>query len=188
MQKVLIRFVESKKKLNVQDYEEYFHNKVIQKVKTIKKEDCKYKYFDLQEYKNIMLYDCNYELDFLKNGINIDNISLYYEFMSDVQKIHLSHNILSIIFFERFTQISDLLKISKTFLTDDKLINTKYYKTNNTSFPDIFDDGFCFWYSNNMGIIEVSYFGIKDTLKPIDEYIAEIKENEAYKNYIAKKA
>ena len=37
-------------------------------------------------------------------------------------------------------------------------------------------------YFNNSTIrLESSIFGIMDTLKPIDEYIAEIKESEAYK-------
>lgn len=167
MENVLIRFVDSKKKLNVQDYEEYFHNKVIQKVKTIKKEDCEYKYFDLQEYKNIMLYDCNYELDFLKNGINIDNISLYYEFMSDDDKLNNSI-LLDKLFNRRMGVIYFNLKIDNFTLWLNDILS---YKADNNDF-----------------MINCSIFGIIDTLKPIDEYIEQIKQSEAYKEYIAKKA
>lgn len=125
-----------------------------------------------------------------RNGKDIEikqnNIALYYNSMSDIEKIHFSHTILKNEFHDRFNKISEALNINKSFLTDDKLVNTKYFLTNGTPTPDVFDDGLCFYVPNG-AVIEVSYFEIKDTLKPIDEYIAELKLSEIYKNYISNK-
>lgn len=125
-----------------------------------------------------------------RNGKDIEikqnNIALYYNSMSDIEKIHFSHTILKNELHDRFNKISEALNINKSFLTDDKLVNTKYFLTNGTPTPDVFDDGLCFYVPNG-AVIEVSYFEIKDTLKPIDEYIAELKLSEIYKNYISNK-
>lgn len=125
-----------------------------------------------------------------RNGKDIEikqnNIALYYNSMSDIEKIHFSHTILKNEFHDRFNKISEALNINKSFLTDDKLVNTKYFLTNGTPTPDVFNDGLCFYVPNG-AVIEVSYFEIKDTLKPIDEYIAELKLSEIYKNYISNK-
>ena len=123
-----------------------------------------------------------------RNGKNIEitqeNVALYYNSMSDIEKIHFSHTILKNEFHDRFNKISEALNIYKSFLTDDKLVNTKYFLTNGTPTPDVFDDGLCFYIPNG-AVIEVSYFGIKDKLETINEYIAKLKHSEIYKNYIS---
>lgn len=91
--------------------------------------------------------------------ISEDNIHLYYKFMNkdDISKYR---NILHIFFNKRQPlNIEDFLEIDKEVIRE----NWKY---------DCFADG---------KIKTQSYFGIKDTLKPIDEYIEEIKESEKYK-------
>lgn len=118
--------------------------------------------------------------------ITQDNISLYYNSMTDMEKIHLAHTILSLEFHNRFDKISEELNIFKSFLTDLRFVNTRYFLTNGTPTPDVFDDGLCFYIPNG-AVIDVTYFGIKDTLAPIDEYIAELKQSEAYKKYISER-
>ncbi len=104
----------------------------------------------------------------LQDIINKDNISLYYEFMSD----------------EDIEKCSDLL--NNTLLDRFRLIRQKI-KFKDKAFTPLKDyDMDIALKSNNY--IYISFFGIKDTLRPINEYIAEIKESEAYKRYMAKKS
>lgn len=90
--------------------------------------------------------------------IDKDNIHLYYEFMSDedLEKIFKNSSFLHDIQLDRFFKIAELLRI-----------NTKEFEKFKKSF------------------LSDAYFGIKDVLKPIDEYIAEIKASSEYKEYIA---
>ena len=53
------------KDFTVQSYEKSIHEKVIQKVNKIEKDGVKY--FDLDEYKKIMRFDFNFELDCFKS-------------------------------------------------------------------------------------------------------------------------
>lgn len=99
----------------------------------------------------------------LKSGVEItqENIHLYYEFMDieSVYKLGSSSLMLSKIHDKRLLQIIDLLKIDIKELS-----------------------------ANNKNCIHAYYFGVKDNLKPIDEYVSQIKESEAYKSYIANSA
>ena len=61
--------------------------------------------------------------------------------------------------------IEDLLGIDKEII----IKNWKY---------DTFSDG---------RVKSQSYFGVKDTLKPINEYIVEIEDSETYKKYMEQK-
>lgn len=103
----------------------------------------------------------------LKHGatITIDNIHLYYKFMSS-DDLDQNSSLIWIVISNRFQLIIDKLVLDDTIYRDDNDIL-------------LFDrvDGFK---------IGISFFGIKDTLKAIDEYIEEIKNSEAYKSYIAK--
>ncbi len=89
--------------------------------------------------------------------IDKDNIHLYYEFMSDedLEKIFKNSSFLHDIQLDRFFKIAELLRI-----------NTKEFEKFKKSF------------------LSDAYFGIKDVLKPIDEYIAEIKASSEYKEYM----
>lgn len=101
------------------------------------------------------------------NLITIDNISLYYEFMSHDNKVNNSI-LLHKLFNRRMGIIYFDLKIDNFNLWLNNILS---YEVDNNDF-----------------MINCSIFGIVDTLKPIDEYIEEIKQSEAYKEYIAKKA
>jgi len=90
--------------------------------------------------------------------ITKDNIHLYYEFMSD-EDLKENRGILNISFRSRNRVIEDLFCI------------------------DLLQVGFSFDTIGDLAIGQV-IFGVKDTLKPIDEYLAEIKESDAYKEYV----
>ena len=94
----------------------------------------------------------DYEKD--NNTIEKDNIHLYYEFMDNESVCEFGRNnsLLYRTHDNRHLQIIDLLNI------DIKILD-KYKKT----------------------CIHAYYFGVKDNLKPIDEYIAAIKDSEQYK-------
>lgn len=104
--------------------------------------------------------------------ITKDNIHLYYEFMSDEDLENWSKN-LDIVFLER-SRLLGVLKTTSDVLKDNSYILDKYEEVTTSKYDNRF--------------IALSMFGVKDTLKPIDEYIAEIKESDAYKEYIAKTA
>lgn len=105
-----------------------------------------------------------------KESINKDNISLYYEFMSndDLKKYK---DILEDIFISRKRKLLD------TFFkcgdeTQNNIISI-YAGDSRTELMHTF-------YQNNIGLI---CFGIKDTLKPIDEFIEEIKQSKKYEEH-----
>jgi len=118
--------------------------------------------------------------------ITKDNIHLYYEFMDTSTKIKFSQTALNLKLHERSSQIAEKLNLTPEFLADHGHISTTYYKTNGTPTPDLHLDGKCLWWDNASGTIDVSYFGVKDNLRPIDEYIAEIKQSPQYKEYLQK--
>ena len=138
--------------------------------------------------------DIIYSLEFndtlgIKDTITKDNIHIYYEFMSDQDKIKISHTVLNEIFREREKQINDILNtLYLSELSDMDFVDTVYFKTNDTENPDIYNDGKCLFWGKNTGTIGVSYFNIFDNLNPIEEYIIEIKNSDRYKKYISKVA
>jgi hypothetical protein len=101
---------------------------------------------------------------YIKDVITVDNISLYYEFMSD-EDLEKYRVILRNIFYDRKLIILKSLNFINSY-SDEKKSHYIYDAIKKHQ----------------------SFFGIKDTLKPIDEYIEQIKQSEAYKEYIAKKA
>ena len=103
--------------------------------------------------------------------ITKDNIAQYYEFMSDEdKKAHKS--VLHSLHGERWDAIW-------AFMEQDSLIfdsgeGLDYSILDNNYNPIIFNIDTVSYY------LGASYFGVKDTLKPIDEYIAEIKGSSEY--------
>ena len=112
----------------------------------------------LNHFKNFIKEIVEYQL---KNGLVItdDNIHLYYKFMDNESVCEFGNKDISLfrIHSKRHLQIIELLNI------DIKILD-QYLKT----------------------CIHAYYFGVKDTLKPIDDYITDIKNSNAYKSYIAK--
>jgi hypothetical protein len=128
---------------------------------------------------NLMVDD--YEND--NNVIDEDNIHLYYEFMSDEDFLEIDINIFVNLFNDRIRIVSNSLfpNVTKSFFLMDliKKHAKQEFKCLNKQ-------------KNGCQTIETllitrsSLFEVIDTLKPIVEYIADIKNHEAYKSYIAK--
>lgn len=111
-----------------------------------------------EEQKKLDLMDEDFQVT--KNVITRDNIHLYYEFMSE-QDLIKNRKILDEIFDKRRGSI----KVSLT-IGSFELSNHEEFEHGNYRF-----------------IYKCSFFGAKDTLKPIDEYIADIKASSEYKEY-----
>lgn len=102
-----------------------------------------------------------YLLNIIIVEITKDNIHLYYEFMSD-EDIEKFDKILNNNFFaNRSTEVMRCLNF-------EKIENWNNYQ---------------FFYSKENFCIGFEAFGIKDILKPIDEYIEEIKNSDAFKEF-----
>lgn len=95
--------------------------------------------------------------------ITKDNIDVYYEFMSDEDLIE-NKKIISKALDERFGAICFGLGFTVGQLQDNIAFNSVGTK-----------------------IVRQYVFGTKDTLKSIDEYIAEIKASKEYQAYISSK-
>lgn len=106
--------------------------------------------------------------------ITKDNIHLYYEFMRDEDIKNLDNSnlrdiatgapIITTILSGRFCNVRDSLQIHSSKMDEFKK---------------------CIYGLNDF-ILSQSVFGVKDTLKPIDEYIAEIKASKDYQEYMLK--
>ena len=111
--------------------------------------------------------------DFDKVAITKDNIHLYYEFMR-YEDLKTNHKILNTLFNFRYNKVEkELNKAIKRSDVHMRVDSTIIYPNGNS-----FDD------NNYKAYTGLDCFGIKDTLKPIDDYIADIKESEEYKKYI----
>jgi len=122
----------------------------------------------VKHYLAADFYSVSSEFDFLKVVVTKDNIHLYYEFMSDEYKRDnaiILHNI----FNRRRAKISRILDMNTQEYTENII---EHFKKS-----IVFSDPCCL----SVGLV---VFGVKDTLKPIDEYIAEIKESDEYKEFI----
>ena len=117
---------------------------------------------------------------YIKDITTLDNISLYYEFMND-DDIFNNIELLNSVLFDRYFYILTHFK-EIGFICEDKNVYKSLRDWEQIQFKNkhIKRDGYKYY--------EISFFDIKDTLKPIDEYIEEIKQSEAYKEYIAKKS
>ena len=98
-------------------------------------------------------------------NITKDNIHLYYEFMSDTDTWFVYNKILNGIFEDRTQKIIQELHLLSSY-----------------------DRNFLIRSFNREGdYLSLNSFGVQDTLKPIREYIEEIKESSEYKEYIKNK-
>lgn len=115
--------------------------------------------------------------------IDKDNIHLYYEFMRDEE--------LEKYFYFLITGDNEL---RKRFITIGEVLNIDKNSYGKYLYSHIFgllrcENGFRELKTDyGTYILKFYFFGIKDTLKPIDDYIEEIKQSEAYKSYLANKA
>lgn len=100
----------------------------------------------------------DYEKD--NNVIDKENINLYYEFMSD-EDLEKYKEILTELFQNRYSQVFENVNLHVSHLAF-KIIEKYYY-------------------------VGQSFFGAKDTLRPIKEFISEIKEREEYISYMQDK-
>ena len=93
--------------------------------------------------------------------VNENNIHLYYEFMSSLKKCDYG-DILTKIFTNRLHLINDKIILNATAIKYETVTSINY-----------------------MYLLSQSIYGVEDTLKPIDDYITEIKDSSEYKEYIA---
>ena len=116
-----------------------------------------------EDMKDSIVYHKNNFYDLVKlneTPITEENIHLYYEFMSNEDKIK-NFDTLSTLFHTRQNEIKELIAPNEDHFNKHRELETlRSQAVGNT------------------------IFGIKDTLKPIDEYITEIKESEGYKEYL----
>jgi len=107
-----------------------------------------------EKYQNII---CKYLYNNLDLTITKDNIHQYYEFMSD-DDLEKYKQILNSIFTDRYSYLYDKIKIKLDMLEIKTLFGSFH--------------------------VGLKLFKMKDTLKPIDKYIEEIKASNEYKEYI----
>ncbi|WP_420472511.1 hypothetical protein [Brevundimonas sp. FT23042] len=112
--------------------------------------------------------DCVLAAELVTNSILItkDNIHLYYEFMNPGQKMKY-YKILNELFNNRLDIVAKRLDIDKNELLEFCTMDAKVTST------EVF-------------YISLCCFSAKDTLKPIYQYITEIKASEKYLTYLIK--
>ena len=130
---------------------------------------------------------CNFKVYFdvmgdsilIEDIITKENISVYYEFMGD-DNIIKNLNLLNDVLFERYFYILTHFK-EIGFISEDKNTYKSLREWEQIGFKNkhIKRDGYKYY--------EISFFDIKDTLKPINEYIAKIKKSEQYIALMSKK-
>ena len=138
----------------------------------------------------------------LKNVvITEDNISDYYEFMSDDELLEHS-SLISTVFYYRYNdlykvRIYDNGKHGKYFKLpqreNTKILFSEKFKDNNgydnyklsPSTPPILELNDVHLLHDGLSPVGLTIFGVKDTLKPLDDYILEIKESVSYKDYVS---
>lgn len=113
------------------------------------------------EIKKLNFIIDDYEKD--NSLITKDNIHLYYEFMN-IEKLLKNRNLIFSIICERFEKIKDILNYCEDLI---------YRKDNNIILLETIDNF----------TVSFSIFGIKDTLKPINEFIEEIKQSKKYEEH-----
>jgi len=140
--------------------------------------------YELRQYSDNVAITFNSESEnkilryLFKNGaitITKDNIAEYYEFMSDEDLIK-NKTIISDIFDSRKNTIPPFFK--------DIDLKSKGSWCGVEGFNNSKQEIVLLPMTYGHYTLKQVIFGVKDTLKPVDEYIAEIKASEEYKNYI----
>ena len=136
---------------------------------------------NLDREKSGSVSSCNFQIIFdlakdtvlIEDIITDENISLYYEFIKkeDINK-HQADILACVLSTRRVKAIRELNIPNKDY---SSIIKIDYFEF----ICDFNTKGYC--------DIEQMIFGIKDTLKPINEYIAEIKKSEQYIALMSKK-
>ena len=136
-----------------------------------------YSYLDIYETKEVAIKKAkkrNSEL-IKQLAITKDNIAEYYEFMSDDDLDKYSLIISTFFNTDRFYSIlKSILGINRP----RPVLSLKDKEKMKLHIEDV--------YANTTQIKKIGmfWFNVKDTLKPIDEYIAEIKDSKEYKLFI----
>ncbi|MDD3467038.1 MAG: hypothetical protein PHE67_07800 [Campylobacterales bacterium] len=104
------------------------------------------------------------------------NVHLYYELMSDEDKIK-NKIVFDGLMTQRFYAVVKSLNLKIDWKEDDFVEFVVARK------PDHIVKIYALNESDSLNVIGQSFFDTKDTLKPIDEYIREIKESEAYQKH-----
>lgn len=120
------------------------------------------------------------DIELTGDVITKDNISLYYKFMNDLDLVAV-RDVIDEVYTERRLYIIQILNWANPILKDTKkshflteaglLDYLKHYKA--IKIRDYF--------------LKQSFFRVEDSLKPLEEYINEIKTSEQYKEYASKK-
>ena len=111
-------------------------------------------------------YSVSDNFDFNKIGINSDNLHLYYSSM-DKNDLYTHRSKVVPLLTDRYFQVFKLLNID----IDDEKISE--YIDNSFVKNETMDDF----------IIAQSFFEVKDTLQPIDDFIDEIQRSDKYREY-----
>ncbi len=119
--------------------------------------------------------------------ITKDNIALYYEFMSDEYINKLRYTIFEEyakkyrLFFNRAEKVVNSFNVSDL---EKDIFKMRYYDNRYKKEINFSHLVKCESLNIETGL---SIFGVKDILKPINEYISDIKASSEYKEYIANK-
>jgi len=95
-----------------------------------------------------------------KTEITPENIAEFYPSMSDEEKAEILNKV-DVFYNDRFTEVIEALKISSNALRENS--------------RKVESDG---------KVAYIDYFGVIDRMQPVDEYIEEIKQSKAYRDFI----
>lgn len=109
--------------------------------------------------------------------INRDNIRLYYEFMSDEDLVENKEIVNAVYTIGKYHFL-----VKSVFDWEDKKKNILSEEQKEIASQFISYDGVS--EGNSYFQTKQFVFGVKDTLKPIDEYIEDVKNSDGYKEYL----
>jgi hypothetical protein len=132
------------------------------------------------KYKYSLSSDIKGDYLLVDGVVSHDNINKYYKFMDIATKLE-HKDLLRIIHSERWEKIVTFLKEERHIFEVKEGIWDNDFLYDNCEFKKLKFDFPVNYYE------ETSYFGVKDILLPIDEYIEEIKDSEGYKEACNKK-
>jgi len=111
---------------------------------------------------------------FIFEIVNIQkDIIKKYEFMSDDDLKDIDYEIVGNIFKNRYDKICEMLNFREKIGDGDNIVKFKLLRLKSSIYKG-------YVYTE----IKLFMFGVKDTLKPLEEYVKEIKESEEYKKLV----